>query len=98
MTAAQPYSDAMSAGPSSPPAAVTSVTGAITQMEAIEAATPPADGLACFNRMYLGVTQDVNRELGQRFFADPTFMTTLDVAFANLYFAAAGAVIRRRCR
>ena len=60
-------------------------------MEAIEAATPPADGLACFNRMYLGVTQDVNRELGQRFFADPTFMTTLDVAFANLYFAAAGA-------
>ena len=60
-------------------------------MEAIEAATPPGDGLACFNRMYLGVTQAVNRELGQRFFADPAFMTTLDVAFANLYFAAAGA-------
>ena len=81
----------MSAGPSGAPAAVTSVTGAITQMEAIEAATPPGDGLACFNRMYLGVTQAVNRELGQRFFADPAFMTTLDVAFANLYFAAAGA-------
>ena len=81
----------MSAGPSGAPAAVTSVTGAITQMEAIEAATPPGDGLACFNRMYLGVTQAVNRELGQRFFAYPAFMTTLDVAFANLYFAAAGA-------
>jgi Family of unknown function (DUF5995) len=81
----------MSAGSSGPPAAVASVTGAITQMEAIEATTPPGDGLACFNRMYLGVTQDVNRELGQRFFADTTFMTTLDVTFANIYFAAAGA-------
>ncbi len=60
-------------------------------MEAIEATTPPGDGLACFNHMYLGVTQDVNRELGQRFFADTTFMTTLDVTFANIYFAAAGA-------
>ena len=60
-------------------------------MEAIEAATPPGDGLAYFNRMYLGVTQQVNNELGQQFFADPAFMTTLDVAFANLYFGAAAA-------
>jgi Family of unknown function (DUF5995) len=85
------YSGAMSVGLSGQPAAVTSVSEAIAQMEAIEAATPPGDGLAYFNRMYLGVTQQVNNELGQHFYADPAFMTTLDVAFANLYFGAAAA-------
>ena len=69
---------------------MTSVAGAITRMEAIAAALPAADGLACFNRMYLDVTRQVNSQLGQGFFADPAFMTHLDVAFANLYFAAAG--------
>jgi len=80
----------MPAGPS-PNDPVTSVAEAIARMEAIVAATPADDGLACFNRMYLAVTQTVNSELGQGFFADPGFMTTLDVVFANFYFAAAGA-------
>ena len=80
----------MPAGPS-PNEPVTSVAEAIARMEAIVAATPADDGLACFNRMYLAVTQTVNSELGQGFFADPAFMTTLDVVFANFYFAAAGA-------
>jgi hypothetical protein len=75
-----------------PDAAVVSVAGAIARMEAIGAALPAADGLACFNRMYLEVTQDVDSRLGQGFFADPAFMTALDVAFANLYFAAADLV------
>ena len=69
---------------------MTSVAGAIARMEAIAAALPAADGLACFNRMYLDVTRQVNSQLGQGFFADPAFMTQLDVTFANLYFAAAG--------
>jgi hypothetical protein len=68
---------------------VDSVAGAIARMEAIEAALPAADGLACFNRMYLDVTTQVNSQLGQGFFADPVFMTSLDLVFANLYFAAA---------
>jgi hypothetical protein len=72
-------------------APVTSVAGAITRMEAITAALPAADGLACFNRMYLEVTSTVNSQLGQGFFADPMFMSHLDVAFANLYFTAASA-------
>ena len=72
-----------------PDAPVVSVTEAIARMEAIEAALPAADGLACFNRMYLDVTRQVNSQLGQGFFADPAFMTQLDVTFANLYFAAA---------
>jgi hypothetical protein len=73
-----------------PDAPVVSVAEAIARMEAIAATLPAADGLACFNRMYLDVTQQVNSQLGQGFFADPAFMTQLDVAFANLYFAAAG--------
>jgi hypothetical protein len=36
-------------------------------MQAIAAATVPGDGLACFNRMYLQVTQEVNSRLGQDF-------------------------------
>ena len=72
-----------------PDAPVVSVAEAIARMEAIEAALPAADGLACFNRMYLDVTRQVNSQLGQGFFADPPFMTQLDVTFANLYFAAA---------
>jgi hypothetical protein len=74
-----------------PDAPVTAIADAITRMEAIESALPAADGLACFNRMYLDVTRQVDSQLGQGYFADPTFMTQLDVAFANLYFAAAGA-------
>jgi hypothetical protein len=74
-----------------PDAPVVSVAEAIARMEAIAAALPAADGLACFNRMYLDVTRQVNGRLGQGFFADPLFMTRLDVTFANLYFAAAGA-------
>lgn len=79
----------MSAGPSGQVAPVASVAGAIARMEAIQAATPADDGLACFNRMYLQVTRQVDSELGQQFFADPVFMTRLDVVFANLYFDAA---------
>jgi Family of unknown function (DUF5995) len=73
-----------------PDASVSSIAEAIARMEAIEAALPAADGIACFNRMYLEVTRQVDSRLGQGFFADPAFMTQLDVAFANLYFAAAG--------
>jgi hypothetical protein len=76
--------------PDSPPdIPVTSVAGAIARMEAIEASLPAGDGLACFNRMYLDVTSQVNAQLDQGIYADPAFMTQLDVRFANLYFAAA---------
>ena len=72
-----------------PDVPVTSLAGAIARMEEIGSALPASDGLACFNRMYLDVTSQVNGELGQGSFADPAFMTQLDVIFANLYFAAA---------
>jgi hypothetical protein len=72
-----------------PDVPVTSVAEAIARMQEIEAELPAADGIACFNRMYLDVTSQVYKELGQGFYADPEFMTELDVTFANLYFGAA---------
>jgi hypothetical protein len=65
---------------------------AIARMRAIEQSLPAADGLACFNRMYLEVTQDVNSRLAQGFFSDRRFMTTLDTVFANIYFDAVDAL------
>jgi Family of unknown function (DUF5995) len=79
--------------PAGPP--VTSIEQAIDRMQQIEAALPPADGVACFNRMYLEVTQDVESRITQGFFSDPDFLTTLDVAFANLYFEAVDALTAR---
>jgi hypothetical protein len=76
--------------PSGPP--VTSVDEAIARMQAIEHALPAADGLACFNRMYLEITQDVNSRLAKGFFSDRQFMSTLDTAFANMYFDAVDAL------
>src|SRR5215469_12412100 len=75
-----------------PDVPVASVAEAIVRMEAIDAALPAADGVACFNRIYLAVTQQVNSQIGAGFFADPVFMTQLDVTFANMYFAAASAL------
>ncbi len=70
---------------------VTSVAEAIARMEAIGASVPAGDGLGCFNRMYLEVTRQVESSLGAGFYADPAFMTQLDITFANLYFTAVDA-------
>src|SRR3982074_1379253 len=79
--------------PSGPP--VTSVQEAIGRMEAIGTALPATDGLACFNRMYLGVTTQVEQGIQQNLFTDPAFMTHLDVDFVNIYFDAVNAVTTR---
>jgi hypothetical protein len=81
----------MSAGQPAPRTSATTVAEVIARMEATETALPAADGLACFNRMYLEVTRQVNDQLGEGFYADSTFMTHLDVTFAGLYFGAVEA-------
>src|SRR5262249_13857022 len=83
------YSDCMSSDPPAPPA--TTVAEVIARMEAIGTGLAAGDGLGCFNRMYLEVTQQVNAELDQGFYADPVFMTQLDVTFAGLYCSAPDA-------
>jgi hypothetical protein len=60
----------------------------VERMHAIEAALTPRDGVACFNRLYLAVTLAVQDEIARVRFRDTRFLAALDVAFANLYFAA----------
>ena len=81
--------DAPSPIPVLPTSPVTSIDQAIAVMTAVSSALPATDGLACFNRMYLIVTETVRSEVaGPGFFGDPVFMTALDVAFFNLYLEA----------
>lgn len=77
--------------PAGPP--VASVAAAITRMRHIDDALPTGDGIACFNRMYLEVTQQVDDRISQGFFADPAFMSAFDVNFANIYFGAVDALV-----
>jgi hypothetical protein len=79
--------------PSGPP--VTTMDEAIVRMEAIDRALPASDGLACFNRMYLEVTRQVQQRIQAGFFVDAAFMAHLDVVFANIYFDAVDAVSAR---
>ena len=69
----------------SPPATVAEV---ITRMAAILDPLANSDGVACFTRLYLRVTEGVQARLEGLSFADPPFLADLDVRFANLYFAA----------
>ncbi len=68
---------------------------ALARMEAIDAALPAGDGVACINRMILGVTRQVAANISQNFFADPMFLEALDVVFANIYFDAVNALTTR---
>ncbi len=61
--------------------------------ESMTAIHGPADGVVCFNRLYLKVTQSVDTALGGAdFFAKPEAMHRLDVIFAQLYFDAVAAL------
>ena len=57
-------------------------------MRAIDGTLDPRDGISCFNRLYLAVTEGVLAAASQNQYRNARFITTLDVAFANLYFAA----------
>jgi Family of unknown function (DUF5995) len=63
----------------------------VHRMERIAAGLPTADGVARFNELYLAVTRAVGREAAAGEFEDATFLTRLDVVFADLYFAAVDA-------
>jgi hypothetical protein len=72
-------------------AAAATVPEVIARMRAIETAGRSSDGVVCFTRLYLRVTEAVNAELASESFADPTFLERLDVVFANLFFDALDA-------
>jgi hypothetical protein len=65
------------------------------RLAAIEDVLPSADGLACFNRMYRLVTESVLEHIIGDFFADPVWMSHLDVVFGNLYLDAVRAAVQQ---
>ncbi|MFI1002286.1 DUF5995 family protein [Streptomyces galbus] len=70
----------------------TGVDGVLSRMRVLAATLPAQDGVAVFNRVYLAVTQEVDRQLDAGRFADPRAASTLDVRFAERYLAAVDAV------
>ncbi|AUY49189.1 DUF5995 family protein [Streptomyces sp. CB01881] len=68
-----------------------SVEEVVERMRAIKDRLDPRDGVACFNRMYLRVTELVGERLQAGYFHDQAFIERLDVVFANLYFDAVDA-------
>jgi len=70
---------------------VNRIEDVVARMTEIDRALPPTDGISCFNKLYLEVTKSVLSAVGQTTFADPGFLASLDVAFANLFFAALSA-------
>lgn len=78
--------------PDLPRGPVDSIPSAVTRLSAIAQALTPTDGLACFNAMYLIVTERLRTAVSSSGeFADPDFMDHLDVVFVNLYLAAIDA-------
>lgn len=64
------------------------VAEVLGRLEAIDAALPPSDGVKWFNKLYLEVTQQVEKAVPAEHQAAPGFLAALDVVFAARYFAA----------
>jgi hypothetical protein len=74
----------------------TSVGPVLDRMRALDAALPARDGVAVFNRVYLAVTEAVDRDVETGRFGDARAAIALDVRFAERYLAAVDAVAEDR--
>ncbi|MFC9909473.1 DUF5995 family protein [Streptomyces sp. NPDC127197] len=74
----------------------TPVDTVVARMHALDAALPARDGVAVFNRVYLAVTEAVDRRIDAGRFPDPRAAITLDVRFAERYLAAVDAAAEER--
>ncbi|MFI2436637.1 DUF5995 family protein [Streptomyces sp. NPDC018693] len=72
------------------------VDSVIARMRALDAALPARDGIAVFNRVYLTVTEEVDRHIDAGRFPDARAASTLDVRFAERYLAAVDAAAADR--
>ncbi|MEU5997621.1 MULTISPECIES: DUF5995 family protein [unclassified Streptomyces] len=72
------------------------VDGVLTRMRALGTGFPPGDGVGVFNRVYLAVTEEVDRHLDRGRFPDTGAAITLDVLFAERYLTAVDAVAADR--
>ena len=86
-----PAAPAPGAPPDLPPGQPVSVDALVARMRGIDHTLPADDGVADFNRMYLRVTELVRDRLVAGWFANPAFVTRLDLVFAGLYLDAVGA-------
>ncbi|WP_081239103.1 DUF5995 family protein [Streptomyces viridosporus] len=75
---------------------LTPVDAVVSRMRALDAALPDRDGLAVFNRVYLTVTEAVDRDVDAGRFADARAAITLDVRFAERYLRAVEALFEER--
>jgi hypothetical protein len=75
---------------------ITSVDAVVSRMRALDASLPERDGVAVFNRVYLAVTEAVDRRIDGCGFPDSRAAITLDVRFAERYLAAVDAVAGER--
>jgi hypothetical protein len=74
------------------------IADVVERMRALDELLPRADGIACFNRLYLAVTEAVEQQARPGAFADVRFVRWLDVSFANLYLGALSAFLLGRGR
>lgn len=74
------------------PASIPEVVDRLTVIERVARGWPPRaedDGIACFTRLYLRITQDVGEaDVRGQLFRAGDFVRQLDVAFARRYLAA----------
>lgn len=68
----------------------------VSRMRALDADLPERDGVGVFNRVYLAVTEAVDRHVDRGRFTDARAAITLDVRFAERYLAAVDAVAQER--
>ncbi|PHQ53336.1 hypothetical protein BLA24_02410 [Streptomyces cinnamoneus] len=79
------------------PAAPAGIDWVVMRMRGLEAALPPRDGVAVFNRVYLAVTEEVSRGVAGGWFHDRRAAAELDVRFACRYLHAVDqAAVGRR--
>ncbi|MDG9719557.1 DUF5995 family protein [Streptomyces sp. DH24] len=76
--------------------AVDSVDTVVSRMHALDAALPARDGVAVFNRVYLAVTEAVDRRIDAGTLGDPRAAATLGVRFAERYLDAVDAAAQDR--
>ncbi|MDH6217186.1 DUF5995 family protein [Streptomyces pseudovenezuelae] len=74
----------------------TPVDAVVSRMRALDSALPDRDGIAVFNRVYLAVTEAVDRRIDAGAFTDARAAITLDVRFAERYLAAVEATTDER--
>jgi hypothetical protein len=61
------------------------VAEVVERLRALEERYPPGGGVGAFNAMYCRVTEEIDERVAAGYFANPAFITRLDIVFAQLY-------------